>query len=99
MIRKEYIFGNVLYVCNVCCVCNVCVTHACNFWLIWFINQRASYNHALCVGILCQCWCQHWHWYCLCIPLLATGLNIKTSYLVHICTYVPHICTSNIFLF
>ena len=21
--------------------------HVCTFWLIWFINQRALYNHAL----------------------------------------------------
>ena len=46
-------------------------------------------------GILHSCWhrCLHRH---LCTPLLATGLNIQTSYLVHICTYAPHVCTSNI---
>ena len=27
---------------------------------------------------------------------LATGLQIEVSYLVYICIYVPHICTSNI---
>ena len=68
-----------------------------SFWLIWFINQRALYNHALSmviIGIILhQCWCQH---HCLCTPPPGTWLDIETSYLVYICTYVPHICTSNI---
>ena len=63
------------------------------FWLICFISQRALYNHALSVvRHSCQRhWC-HWHW-CLCTPLLATGLNTETPYLVHMCTYAPHMCT------
>ena len=72
----------------------------CSFWLTWFINQRALYNHALS---------HHHHWH---HPMLAsvsvsssghtspgTWLDIETSYLVHICTYVPHICTPNIIWF
>ena len=47
------------------------------FWLIWFINQRALYNHALSIVLL-----RGWHR--LCTPPLATGLNIETSYLVQI---------------
>ena len=51
----------------------------------------------LCIIVLhrhwCQCWCWHWH---LCTPPPGTGLDVETSYLVHICAYVPHICTSNI---
>ena len=40
----------------------------------------------------------HWHWcWCLCTPSPGTGLYIETSYLVHICTWVPHVCTSNIY--
>ena len=31
----------------------------------------------------------------LCTPPPATGLDIETSYLVSMCTYFPHICTSN----
>ena len=63
------------------------------FWLICFINQRALYNHALSV-VRRRCWCRHWHHWCLCTPLTATGLNIETSYSVHLCTYVPiYMCT------
>ena len=67
------------------------------FWLIWFINQRALYNHALSI-MHCHCW----HHPALASASLSvhtspgTWLDIETSYLVHICTYVPHICTSNI---
>ena len=60
------------------------------FWLIWFINQRALYNHALSivvgigiivigiviVGVVCA-------------HPTATGLDIETLYLVYICTYIP----------
>ena len=72
----------------------------CAFWLIWFINQRALYNHALSVIIIGVVLCWHWHhhWH-LCTPLPGTWLDIETSYLVHICTYVLHICTSNIWWF
>ena len=67
----------------------------CAFWFIWFINQRALYNHALPIGvigvILHQHWCHH-----LCTPPPGTWLDIEASYLVYLCTYVPHICTSNI---
>ena len=41
----------------------------------------------------------HWHRHwcrCLCTPPPGTGLDIETSYLIHVCTCVPHICTSNI---
>ena len=58
-----------------------------SFWLIWFINQRALYSHALSVmrrhPASVSCW--HWH---LCTPPPGTGLDIETSYLVHI--YPPY---------
>ena len=41
-------------------------------------------------------WCQCWHHH-LCTPLPGTGLDIETSYLENICTYVPHVFTSNIY--
>ena len=53
----------------------------CNFWLIWFINQKALYYHALSIvvgviigvsvviGIICA-------------PPPVIGLYIETSYLV-----------------
>ena len=64
-----------------------------NYWLIWFINQRALYNHELSVmrhpaSLASASASVH--------TPLGTGLDIETSYLVHICTYAPHICTSNI---
>ena len=65
------------------------------FWLIWFINQRALYNHALSIIIIGVVLHQHHHCH-LCTPPPGPWLDIETSYLVHICTYVPHICTSNI---
>ena len=40
------------------------------FWLIWFINQRALYNHALSVVR------RHWH-HRLCTPPSGTWLDIK----------------------
>ena len=69
------------------------------FWLIWFITQSALYNHALSVvivgiGIGIVILCQHWHH--LCTPTPGTGLYIEISYLVHICTSIPQIWTSNI---
>ena len=68
-----------------------------SFWLIWFINQRALCNHELSI-MHHHHWCQHcWHWHRhLCTPPSGTGLDIETSYLVHICTYIPHICSLNI---
>ena len=56
------------------------------FWLIWFISQRALYNHASCVVVLRRRWHQCWHL----TPPLATGLNIEALYLVYLCIYVPH---------
>ena len=47
-----------------------------------------------CVIILHHCW--HWCWHHLYTPTLATGLDMEASYLVHFCTYVHHICKSNI---
>ena len=53
-----------------------------SFWLIWFINQRALRNHVLSVM-------HHCYWHC-CHPVSSvhtspgTGLDIETSYLVHI---------------
>ena len=80
-----------LLVLNIYWKCSTC------FWLIWFINQRALYNYALSIVVigvvLCQCWHQHC---CPCTPSPDTWLDIETLYLVYICTYVPHICTSNI---
>ena len=38
-------------------------------------------------------WHRHHH---LCTPPSAIGLNIEASYLLHVCTCDPHICTSNI---
>ena len=63
------------------------------YWFVWFINQRAFYNHAFPSCFILRgrtVFCR------LCTPLLATGLNIETSYLVQMCTYAPHKCTSNI---
>ena len=57
----------------------------CNFWLIWFINQRALYNHALSVvRPRWRCRRLHRRWHHLCTPFLATGSNIETSYLIYI---------------
>ena len=70
------------------------LVHFWGFWLIWFINQRALYNHALSI-IHHRHWHQCWHHH-LCTFPPGTGLDKETSYLVYICTYVPHICTSNI---
>ena len=44
------------------------------------------------------CHWRHWHHHRhrLCTPPPGTGLDIETSHLVHTCTYVCHICTSNI---
>ena len=56
------------------------------------------YNHAMSVvvgigiGVILH---QHQCWH-LCTPPPGTGLYIETSYLVYLCTCVPHICTSNI---
>ena len=61
-----------------------------HFWLIWFINQRAFYNH-------CVCHRHHWHHpCCLFTSPPGAGLDIETLYLPYICKYVPQICTSNI---
>ena len=38
------------------------------FWLIWFINQRALYNHELYIV--------HRHW---CRPTLASASSVHTS--------------------
>ena len=54
------------------------------FWLIWFINQRASYNHELSI-VHHHC---HSHFH-LCTPPFGTRLDIETSYLVYICMYAP----------
>ena len=40
-------------------------------WLIWFINQRALYNHAL--SVVCHC---HWH---RPASVLASLLSVHTS--------------------
>ena len=45
------------------------------FWLIWLINQRAAYNHALSVVHR-----RRRHLRCMCAALLATALDIETSY-------------------
>ena len=61
--------------------------------LAHLVYQPKSLTHASCgVVILCR-WHQHWH---LCTPPHGTGLDIEASYLVHTCTYVPHMFTSNI---
>ena len=43
---------------------------------------------------------RHWrrHWCHLCTPPPGTGLNKETLYLVYMCTYISHICTSNIYV-
>ena len=44
----------------------------------------------------------HWHrhhWRHLCTPPPVIGLDIETSYLLCIYTYIPHICTLNIYWF
>ena len=59
------------------------------FWLIWFINQRALYNHTLSI--------MHRRWHChLCTTPPGTGLDIEALYFVYICTYTLHVCTSDI---
>ena len=45
------------------------------FWLIWYINRRALYSRALSIIVVGVVVCAH-------ITLLATGLDIETSYLV-----------------
>ena len=49
----------ILYVCII------------GFWLIWFINQRALYNHALFV-------LHRRRWHHLCTPLITSGFNRET---------------------
>ena len=66
------------------------------FWHIWFINQRALYNHALSVVIGIIIGVHRWHHHHLCKPPPGTGLDRETSYLEYTCTYAPHVCTSNI---
>ena len=70
-----------------------------DFWLIWFFNQRAKYNHALSIvhrRHWHQCW-HHWHWCHLCTPLLAKGLKKQTSYLVLVYTLMTLIYAHQIF--
>ena len=68
-----------------------------SFWLIWFINQRALYNHALSVIVIGVILHRHQHQHhLLCTPPPGTWLDIEASYLVPICTYIPHICSPNI---
>ena len=81
---KNFIFGMNVHICRQYMYVKYLVILTCSFWLIWFINQRALYNHALSVVH----WCHQW---CLCTPPLATGFTTETSYLLHICTYVPPI--------
>ena len=67
--------------------------HGCTLvWLVMDFILLISF-----VGHWCQhCWC-HWHQcWCLC-TLLATGLNIETSYLVHMCTCMFLISAHQIF--
>ena len=60
------------------------------------LSTKEPYTIMNCPScIVLRRWCQHWHQH-LCTPPPGTGLDIETSYLVHICTYIPHICTSNI---
>ena len=48
-------------------------------------------NHEL--SVVCRHWRCCWHWCChLWTVLLATGLITETSYLGHLCTYVPSTC-------
>ena len=62
------------------------------FWLIWFINQRALYSHALSMVIIGIIMCWHWHRHRhLCTPPPGTWLDIETSYLIHICAPHMHI--------
>ena len=57
-------------------------------------------SKSVCIASKQLIWClecivvQHHH--CLCTPPPGTWLEIKNSYLVYLCTYVPHMCTSNI---
>ena len=53
-----------------------------------FSTKEPLYNHALSVVVVgvILCWCQHCR---LCTPPPGTWLDIETSYLVHMCTYVP----------
>ena len=58
------------------------------FWLIWFINQRALYNHALSVVVIGVSIVVV---IVICAHPPGTWLDIETSYLVHTCTCVPPI--------
>ena len=62
------------------------------------LSTKEPYTIMNCPScIILHCWCWHQCWcQCLCTPPLGTGLDTEMSYLVHIWTYVPHICTSNI---
>ena len=54
-----------------------------------FVSSTKDWFIQSCFVHRCGRQCQH-H---LCTALLATGSDTETSYLVHICTYAPHICT------
>ena len=62
----------------------------------WYFLAHLVYQPKNLIQLCFVCrWCC-WHWHHLCTPPPGTWLDIKTLYLVHICTHVPHICTSNI---
>ena len=71
--------------------CNVIYLYKQCFWLIWFINQRALYNHALSIIVIGVILHQHWCWHhCLYTPPPGTWLDIETSYLVHMSPIYAH---------
>ena len=76
-------------------ICRICWFHV---LLAYLVYQPKSLIQSCFVRRCWHCWCRCHHHHHLCTPPPGTGLNIETSYLVHIiiCTYVPHICTSNI---
>ena len=82
-------------------VLNVEHRHARHFPLCLVLGSFGLSTKRPCTIMLfhrCWWWHHHQHWchHRLCTPPPATGLDIEISYLVDICKYVPHVCTSNI---
>ena len=65
LLDRNLIFGMFMDKCTL----NILVILAFGFWLIWFINQRALYNHALSVivgvsiGVVISVICAHCPWH------------------------------------
>ena len=85
------IFGIYVHTCPPCMHIKYFVILTCSFWLIWLstkepytiMNELSIVVISIIIGIICT-------------PPPGTGLDVETSYFVNICTYMPHICMSNI---